>query len=135
MEIVDDRAWVVFFFQAEDGIRDVAVTGVQTCALPILAFSTILMLEQSEEMFLMSIPKASPNLNPDEARSANSTRYFCSSVRWTMPVTTSPVKLGVRCFFLFTLGIRMSLLFHLRGYSSSPCSSVAEATTIFTICE
>src|SRR2546429_4721926 len=27
---------VLFFFQAEDGIRDVAVTGVQTCALPIL---------------------------------------------------------------------------------------------------
>src|SRR2546429_5813631 len=26
-----------FFFQAEDGIRDVAVTGVQTCALPIFA--------------------------------------------------------------------------------------------------
>src|SRR2546422_513484 len=26
---------VFFFFQAEDGIRDVAVTGVQTCALPI----------------------------------------------------------------------------------------------------
>src|SRR5687768_17873703 len=26
---------VDFFFQAEDGIRDVAVTGVQTCALPI----------------------------------------------------------------------------------------------------
>src|SRR5687768_14750373 len=25
-----------FFFQAEDGIRDVAVTGVQTCALPIV---------------------------------------------------------------------------------------------------
>src|SRR2546429_9829255 len=29
------RAICVFFFQAEDGIRDVAVTGVQTCALPI----------------------------------------------------------------------------------------------------
>src|SRR5256886_10280796 len=27
---------VVFFFQAEDGIRDLTVTGVQTCALPIL---------------------------------------------------------------------------------------------------
>src|SRR5207248_3771475 len=26
-----------FFFQAEDGIRDRTVTGVQTCALPILA--------------------------------------------------------------------------------------------------
>src|SRR2546422_2006994 len=29
-----------FFFQAEDGIRDVAVTGVQTCALPISALWT-----------------------------------------------------------------------------------------------
>ena len=27
---------VWFFFQAEDGIRDHCVTGVQTCALPIL---------------------------------------------------------------------------------------------------
>src|SRR2546421_4763770 len=27
---------VFFFFQAEDGIRDLIVTGVQTCALPIL---------------------------------------------------------------------------------------------------
>src|SRR5256885_2775747 len=26
---------LVFFFQAEDGIRDYKVTGVQTCALPI----------------------------------------------------------------------------------------------------
>src|SRR6476620_12317203 len=26
-----------FFFQAEDGIRDIGVTGVQTCALPISA--------------------------------------------------------------------------------------------------
>ena len=26
---------MVFFFQAEDGIRDWSVTGVQTCALPI----------------------------------------------------------------------------------------------------
>src|SRR3712207_4402313 len=25
----------IFFFQAEDGIRDIGVTGVQTCALPI----------------------------------------------------------------------------------------------------
>ena len=27
-----------FFFQAEDGIRDWSVTGVQTCALPICLF-------------------------------------------------------------------------------------------------
>src|SRR5438094_2261068 len=30
------RALPLFFFQAEDGIRDRTVTGVQTCALPIL---------------------------------------------------------------------------------------------------
>src|SRR5258707_6263980 len=29
--------WLIFFFQAEDGIRDIGVTGVQTCALPISA--------------------------------------------------------------------------------------------------
>ena len=34
---------VVFFFQAEDGIRDSPVTGVQTCALPI--FNDLDMIE------------------------------------------------------------------------------------------
>src|SRR5207245_7497062 len=31
----------VFFFQAEDGIRDATVTGVQTCALPICLLSEL----------------------------------------------------------------------------------------------
>src|SRR5436305_4057136 len=31
------RLRMIFFFQAEDGIRDADVTGVQTCALPIWA--------------------------------------------------------------------------------------------------
>src|SRR3712207_5650011 len=30
---------LIFFFQAEDGIRDIGVTGVQTCALPILTYN------------------------------------------------------------------------------------------------
>src|SRR5690625_1938750 len=34
-----DCFYLFFFFQAEDGIRDGHVTGVQTCALPILALS------------------------------------------------------------------------------------------------
>src|SRR2546430_7379839 len=33
--VVDVDVFFVFFFQAEDGIRDLTVTGVQTCALPI----------------------------------------------------------------------------------------------------
>src|SRR4030066_664479 len=47
-----------FFFQAEDGIRDSSVTGVQTCALPIWLFSSVShqpLLENS----LMSVPTAS----------------------------------------------------------------------------
>src|SRR2546430_11135780 len=34
---VSDVCCFFFFFQAEDGIRDLTVTGVQTCALPISA--------------------------------------------------------------------------------------------------
>src|SRR2546429_2942348 len=44
MELMKTRwsmhCFVFFFFQAEDGIRDVAVTGVQTCALPIFPHTT-----------------------------------------------------------------------------------------------
>src|SRR5258708_14385935 len=38
------RRLVFFFFQAEDGIRDDLVTGVQTCALPISPFPRRLQL-------------------------------------------------------------------------------------------
>src|SRR2546430_12903822 len=35
MQQCASRLRIFFFFQAEDGIRDLTVTGVQTCALPI----------------------------------------------------------------------------------------------------
>src|SRR2546430_17571944 len=38
---------VFFFFQAEDGIRDLTVTGVQTCALPISRASAKYVAEQT----------------------------------------------------------------------------------------
>src|SRR5699024_11641053 len=44
----------IYFFQAEDGIRDRNVTGVQTCALPIL-FSIILV--RSLTLVLGPIPR------------------------------------------------------------------------------
>src|SRR5436309_11973919 len=37
-----------FFFQAEDGIRDFHVTGVQTCALPILRLKSIFQCQSSD---------------------------------------------------------------------------------------
>src|SRR2546430_8172947 len=40
-----------FFFQAEDGIRDLTVTGVQTCALPISKQIPVIMLTGRTEEF------------------------------------------------------------------------------------
>ena len=49
--------WVVFFFQAEDGIRDYDVTGVQTCALPISALGMSEEETQTKFGFLLNALK------------------------------------------------------------------------------
>src|SRR5256885_5765061 len=41
VESLLDYQFFFFFFQAEDGIRDYKVTGVQTCALPIFDYDTL----------------------------------------------------------------------------------------------
>src|SRR5258707_9924422 len=56
---------IIFFFQAEDGIRDIGVTGVQTCALPIWrAFgkehSNPPYRDTRQRMEECSLPKARP---------------------------------------------------------------------------
>src|SRR3989454_11814630 len=51
---------IFFFFQAEDGIRDYKVTGVQTCALPILALFDLVTGEQrwvNDALFEQTGPK------------------------------------------------------------------------------
>src|SRR5256885_11849651 len=48
------RVVFFFFFQAEDGIRDYKVTGVQTCALPICMVS--LVTDVSSEMVTAVLP-------------------------------------------------------------------------------
>src|SRR5256885_16693532 len=47
---------VIFFFQAEDGIRDYKVTGVQTCALPIFPSPSppFLVLRESKQACFQS---------------------------------------------------------------------------------
>ena len=47
-----------FFFQAEDGIRDIGVTGVQTCALPISTVSLVF------NDLLKNSPKPSAQFSP-----------------------------------------------------------------------
>src|SRR2546429_3970413 len=61
-----------FFFQAEDGIRDVAVTGVQTCALPILRpraqLSYRVTQGWSTELVLASMPTSPQALEATETQ-------------------------------------------------------------------
>ena len=61
MHFVRDKAQrmlidaIIFFFQAEDGIRDRDVTGVQTCALPI--FIEPISLTNFQQFILIGIPQ------------------------------------------------------------------------------
>src|SRR3982750_549123 len=54
---------VLFFFQAEDGIRDLIVTGVQTCALPIDRKSTRLNSSHDQISYAVSLDRKSTRLN------------------------------------------------------------------------
>ena len=54
----DILCFFFFFFQAEDGIRDIGVTGVQTCTLPISAPEKLL----SELLQLGSFKGSTPAL-------------------------------------------------------------------------
>src|SRR5690606_41041142 len=53
------RVWLsicfCFFFQAEDGIRDFHVTGVQTCALPIFLEAQRQLVEAGTEVHLIDL--------------------------------------------------------------------------------
>src|SRR5947208_11164226 len=54
-----------FFFQAEDGIRDDLVTGVQTCALPILGDAILTpLLDQIKTSHVIVIPHNTLNYIP-----------------------------------------------------------------------
>src|SRR5690606_40113610 len=53
-----------FFFQAEDGIRDFHVTGVQTCALPISSNTMKI------KKITLAIPAAAPAIPPKPSTAA-----------------------------------------------------------------
>src|SRR3712207_7699413 len=76
----------LFFFQAEDGIRDIGVTGVQTCALPIFPLTLI----RSLCVPGLSVRRVRPRrfLRPLR-RSSASTRQE----RFTVATTATPLRL------------------------------------------
>src|SRR5438034_3818641 len=74
-----------FFFQAEDGIRDHCVTGVQTCALPILLqrlrvepvftahpteATRRTLLEKEQVIGRLLVERLDPSRTPDEERAS-----------------------------------------------------------------
>src|SRR5437763_9674323 len=63
-----DVCSVVFFFQAEDGIRDTSVTGVQTCALPISRLTSSANIVLADEVNRASPKTQSALLRSEERR-------------------------------------------------------------------
>src|SRR2546430_11756946 len=70
-----------FFFQAEDGIRDLTVTGVQTCALPIY------MPIAQEEIFGPAAPILTFDTEEEVIRRANATKFGLAAYFYTRDMT------------------------------------------------
>src|SRR5258707_9687218 len=82
---------VLFFFQAEDGIRDIGVTGVQTCALPI--------------WFINSANKQNAD---DKRRSSAPPRYFFSAASITGRIESRSSEPLYRLPSMNTVGVPRS---------------------------
>src|SRR5256885_9560372 len=59
---------MTFFFQAEDGIRDYKVTGVQTCALPISALGEFIEAVEVQLSVLWAFVWGENRMNPDTTK-------------------------------------------------------------------
>src|SRR5947208_5086693 len=72
---------LIFFFQAEDGIRDDLVTGVQTCALPISRNSA----SASSVRPSASSVSASRSRTASDRPSSAARRYFSAAAAGSRP--------------------------------------------------
>src|SRR5256886_11433220 len=83
--VAREGTWYLFFFQAEDGIRDLTVTGVQTCALPISRVD-ILLLGQVDRFICCAVePKSNRSSHLSEKKNIHAcikTLDCCSCAKW-----------------------------------------------------
>src|SRR5256885_3763224 len=86
-----NRDYRFFFFQAEDGIRDYKVTGVQTCALPIS-------VEQPCQQLQEQLPREAV-LNVDETgwRSNGDKRWIWTFVAKQFVFRSEERRVGKEC--------------------------------------
>src|SRR2546425_5821942 len=95
-----------FFFQAEDGIRDKLVTGVQTCALPIS---------------ITGVFTRDPGVAPIAAQCLRTISYGFLFYAWGMVITQSfngagdtwtPTWINLGCFWLWEIPLAYVLAVH-----------------------
>src|SRR5699024_11401642 len=84
----------IFFFQAEDGIRDRNVTGVQTCALPILDY-LLLDLPPGTGDIAMDVHELLPTCNEVIVTTPHPTAAFVAARAGQMALKTDHKILGV----------------------------------------
>src|SRR2546425_6774246 len=90
--------FLFFFFQAEDGIRDKLVTGVQTCALPILpAANSYIFQVSSQKSGQRSVGTCGERYSYRSARSSVSYRAWAGR---TCPLSSATVTARMRILSL-----------------------------------
>src|SRR3712207_7862745 len=91
----------MFFFQAEDGIRDIGVTGVQTCALPI--FRTMAEIGHDfEEVGISGYPESHPLISDETTIQAMYDKvpyatYIVSQICFDPAVRSEERRVGKEC--------------------------------------
>ena len=85
---------VVFFFQAEDGIRDYDVTGVQTCALPIFNRTALLNILAWCSLEVQRLP-----LKMNQCKQLRPAIYF---MFLRNPTTVGLLETNHTCHFIFS---------------------------------
>src|SRR5256885_11352095 len=102
----------VFFFQAEDGIRDYKVTGVQTCALPISGTPNITIGAGSPSPLILGDAFAQTNASAFLLQQLNQTRLALGLAAVTPPNVTSS-SASIPSQFVGGYGQTLSNLFSL----------------------
>src|SRR5256885_3470593 len=86
-----------FFFQAEDGIRDYKVTGVQTCALPISAPQRVGAVDLPTGSFEHAIDHTSPPIRASSMRTCGAPSVTGNGNWPPLPQRSEERRVGKEC--------------------------------------
>src|SRR6266481_6918387 len=105
-----------FFFQAEDGIRDGTVTGVQTCALPILiaaGLAPVALVMRKPPAELPAIERGTPggpfDLTAELERSVTAREAMRDRNFWLIALAFSLTVMGLSAVLLHQIPLLLDL--------------------------